>query len=331
VRPLGIAIWSLGSHARRNLIPAAKAASSCRLVGLLSRDFSAAQSLAAEAGVQAFETPDQMLASEEVEAVVIAGPNGIHREHALEALSAGKHVFIEKSMGADLAEVELLVETARERDQLCAECFMYLHHPQFQQVRALVKEDGVVGRLRSIVARFGFPHLAPGDIRYRSQLAGGALLDAGAYCLSALRELLGDPRLEWCSLSSPEGHEVDTSGSAACRSGDTIGFADWGFGRSYRNELEIWGEQALVRVPFAFSKPPRLATEITIVHQADNREEKIPVPAANHFVLMLDKLSEASRSPEGRDEQHEAALLQARLIDSARRRAAGVAAASARA
>lgn len=268
-----------------------------------------------------------MLACQEVGAVLIAGPNGIHREHALEALSAGKHVFIEKSMAADLAEVELLIETARERERLCAECFMYLHHPQFEQVRELVKEDGPVGRIRSIVARFGFPHLAPGDIRYSRELAGGALLDAGAYCLSALRELLGDPRLEWCTLSSPEGHEVDTSGSAVCRSGDRVGFADWGFGRSYRNELEIWGERALVRVPFAFSKPPGLATEITIIHQTDNREQKVPVPAANHFVLMLEKLSEASRSAEGRDEQHRAALLQARLVDFARRRAGDLAAA----
>lgn len=316
--PVAIAVWSVGAHARKNLIPAVRAAPSARLAGYATRNSQAAAAVAAEHGGRIFDTPEAMLASPDVDAVLIAGPNAVHFDHARAALEAGKHVFVEKSMGCSLREVEQLVSLASERELLAAECFMYMHHPQFAILRSIADAPERFGRLRTITARFGFPHRSEQDIRYSARLGGGALLDAGAYCLSLIGALTPKLELEWCRLSSPDGHEVDTSGSAAFWAEGTSAFADWGFGRSYGNEAELWCERARVHIPFAFAKPPEAAIEIRVIHQENNRLEVVAVPPANGFAVMIERLVAATANPEERRQLHATALGQAKLIEHAR-------------
>ena len=72
----------------------------------------AAKTFAAEAGVKVFDNADAMLKSSEIDAVIIATPNGVHAEQTTAALRAGKHVFCQKPIAMTLDEADHVVAEA---------------------------------------------------------------------------------------------------------------------------------------------------------------------------------------------------------------------------
>ena len=61
---------------------------------------------AAEYGVKAYATMDELLADKSVHAVSICTPSGAHMEPAVQAAKAGKHVMVEKPMEVTLERVD---------------------------------------------------------------------------------------------------------------------------------------------------------------------------------------------------------------------------------
>src|SRR5579863_2900547 len=66
------------------------------LAGCTDVNPEAARTFAAESGVKVFDSMDAMLKSSDIDAVIIATPNGLHAEQTTAALRAGKHVFCQK-------------------------------------------------------------------------------------------------------------------------------------------------------------------------------------------------------------------------------------------
>ena len=320
-----LAVWSIGNHAIRNLLPAAAAAADIQLVGILSRNEQVVAEQCARYGCRTWRAPEEMLADHSVDTVMIAGPNSVHFDQGLQVLTAGKHLWCEKTLTPSLGETETLAQLAGDNGLVLAEAFMFAHHPQFAAVRGLL-ERAEMGKLVSISSRFGFPHLPKTDIRYSKSLAGGALLDAGAYCIAAPLLLLND------DLDGVEGHtstppefEVDTLGFAVLRFHSGVAaLCDWGFGRGYRNEMDLWFEGAFVRVDRAFSKPPVLDTTVELFLQRNNERRTIAIPGGvNHFSRMMEHFSEAARKEELRRALSEQALRQARVLGALRSQNAG--------
>ena len=312
----GIAVWGVGSHARRNLIPAI-AASPWRLAGLLTRNQVQAREIADPLGVPVYADAAEMLSNSDVAAVLLAGPNGVHYEQTKRVLAAGKAALVEKSFCETLVQAEELAGIAEARGLLIAECFSFAFHPQFLRFKTALQE---AGRPVSLTARFGFPFRAPDDIRHRADLGGGALLDVGAYCLSIMDRLLPGPvAVTWARMDKAQGYEVDTQGAAVVQgSGSVTGFCDWGFGRAYRNEIEGWGGGATVFAERIFAKPSDLPTRVRFVHQRDNRVEEIDIPAANSFVQMLTAAATALNDTVAQKALRREILSQARLIQQVR-------------
>jgi predicted dehydrogenase len=133
---------------------------------------------------------DALLADPEVEAVYNPLPNSLHAEWTIRALEAGKHVLCEKPFAADVAEAEAMAAAAARTGRVLVEAFHYRYHPLFARVRKII-ESGEIGDVRHLEAYFCIPLLLPGDIRYRAELAGGALMDVGCYTVHLLRHLAG--------------------------------------------------------------------------------------------------------------------------------------------
>src|SRR3982074_2710914 len=94
---LRFGILGAADIARKALIPAIAAAANAELVALASRDLERGRALFAGRVVSSYES---LLADAEVGAVYIPLPNGLHREWAIRALEAGKHVLCEKAAAA---------------------------------------------------------------------------------------------------------------------------------------------------------------------------------------------------------------------------------------
>src|SRR4029453_9382581 len=190
--------WGLLSTAPINLklLAAAEQSDRAEVVAVGSRDAARAESYAREHGrAGAPGSYDALLADEEVDAVYVSPPNGLHIDWTMRALEAGKHVLCEKPMSRRADEVERALDLAEARGLVLSEGFMWRHHPQTERLVELIR-GGAVGPLRLIRAAFSFPlaiERSPRDARFDPELDGGAMMDVGCYCVSAIRLFGGEP------------------------------------------------------------------------------------------------------------------------------------------
>jgi predicted dehydrogenase len=126
---------------------------------------------------------DEMLADESLDSVVIATPVPTHFELAREALSAGKHVLVEKPpamRGVDMAE---LVELAAERDLVLMPGHLLLYHPGVRKVKEMID----AGELGQVLCVYGNRQNL-GIIRSNEN----ALWSLGVHDLSVILHLLDE-------------------------------------------------------------------------------------------------------------------------------------------
>ncbi|HXC78661.1 MAG TPA: Gfo/Idh/MocA family oxidoreductase [Candidatus Acidoferrum sp.] len=176
------------SIADTDVMPAIRASGNGRLVAIASRDPKRARTLASRHSVARVSASyEDVLADPEVDAVYIPLHHSAHREWALRAAAAGKHVLCEKPLGLNAAEAEEMAAGAERAGVLLMEAFMYRFHPRPREFVAALRDPMFVN------ATFGFTLQDPENFRLRRELGGGALLDVGCYTVSIARWILGEP------------------------------------------------------------------------------------------------------------------------------------------
>lgn len=291
-----LAVVGLGDHAVRNVLPAVAAANGVSLAGVQTRDQRRLASVASATGSRSFDTFESLIASNDVDCVYLTTPTGTHFRQTMIAIEAGKHVWCEKPLTTSSKETTRVVDAAAAANVDIRESEMFLYHPQFSYISELVSSQSL-GAIKSITARFGFPHLPPENFRYISDLGGGALFDAGFYPCAAAVALLGRS-LEVASSTIERNaeHRVDIGGAALAQSEGRAALLEWGFGRGYRNELEVWFEEGSIRAPRAFSKPRDLETHVII--ETGEGSHTVSFGPSDHFETML---TQFAASAERRD------------------------------
>ena len=164
------------------------------VVAVGSRDADRAQQFAASHGIpRSYAGYDQLVGDAEVEAVYIASPHSGHREHALLAIAAGKHVLVEKALARNASEVEDIFAAAEQRGVFAMEAMWTRHLPHIAWLRDQIT-SGAIGDVVTVTADHGQSLDLPGDHRLKNpDLAGGAILDLGVYPVSFTVDLLGAP------------------------------------------------------------------------------------------------------------------------------------------
>jgi predicted dehydrogenase len=159
-----------------------------------SRDAGRAADFAEGHGIpRSYGSYADLVADDEVEAVYVASPHSGHREHALLAINAGKHVLIEKALARNSSEVEDIFAAAQQHRVFAMEAMWTRHLPHMAEVRRRVA-DGAIGEIVTLAADHGQALDLPNDHRLKSpELAGGALLDLGVYPIAFCVDLLGAP------------------------------------------------------------------------------------------------------------------------------------------
>jgi UDP-2-acetamido-3-amino-2,3-dideoxy-glucuronate N-acetyltransferase len=100
------------------------------------------------AQVRGFE---EVLADEDIGAVVVATPGPAHIVHAMAALEAGKHVYVEKPLAMSLADARRLVERAETWGLTLMVGHILRYHAAFARLEAMASE-GVIGPVRHVVS-----------------------------------------------------------------------------------------------------------------------------------------------------------------------------------
>jgi predicted dehydrogenase len=169
----------------------AKASSRAEVVAIASRDRERGQAFASTHGIARACSYDELLADREVDAVYIPLPNSMHAEWSIAALRAGKHVLCEKPLALSEAEAQAMFAAADESGRVLVEAFPYWFQHQTLEIERLIRNRGI-GDVRTMFAAFGFTMDDPRNIRFEAALGGGALMDAGCYPVSFVRQVFGE-------------------------------------------------------------------------------------------------------------------------------------------
>lgn len=208
----------------------------------------------------------EVVADPKVDIVSITTPNGLHRDIALAALRAGKHVWCEKPMALTLDEAEEMAAVAAESGCVTLVGYNYVHNPAVAHARRLI----AAGRIGEVVHFRGFvdedyqadPDL-PWTWRARVADAGlGALGDLGCHIVSMAVGLMGpveslvaESQIVHASRPLPDG-----SGRAAVENEDiatallrfaggargTLSASRSAWGRKNRLDWEVHGTRGMI-------------------------------------------------------------------------------------
>jgi len=206
---IGIGIVGTGMianfHAR-----AIQDAVGAHLVGCASHSPESAKAFAEKHGCLAYETLDQMLADEKINAISICSPSGVHLEAALAAAKAGKHVVVEKPLEITTQRCDQIIQACDQAGVKLATVFQSRFHESSRLIKQAIEQG-----------RFGKLTMGDAYVKwYRSQEyydsgawrgtwdidGGGALMNQAIHSVDLLLWLMG-PVKEISAMTATMTHE----------------------------------------------------------------------------------------------------------------------------
>ena len=141
-----------------------------------------------------FNDYNEMLEMDELEAVLVCTPTGIHGAPTVAALNAGKHVLCEKPMEAKLGPATEMVRAAHENGKILMVALKLRYSPQVIKAKEIV-DTGALGDIYYVETVADRRRGNPGGSFIRKATAGlGAAADIGIYALDTALYLMGHPK-----------------------------------------------------------------------------------------------------------------------------------------
>ena len=188
---VGVAIVGCGLIGRKRLEALPEGV---RLVACADPDLERAHALAhGRKDVFVSARWEEAVARAGADVVVVATTNDALAPVAIGALSAGKHVLVEKPAGRSLAEVESVIDAARRAGRLVRVGFNHRYHPSLQQAKTLV-DAGDAGPLMFVRGRYGHGGRVGYEREWRAdpvKSGGGELIDQGVHLIDLAGWFLG--------------------------------------------------------------------------------------------------------------------------------------------
>ncbi len=264
---LGIGIIGTGGICGYGLFPALERARGASLAALC--DVNKEQ---CEANAKLYRVPrvycdyHELLADPQIDAVIVATPNHLHKQMAIDALKAGKHVFCEKPMALTSADAAEVVTAA----QIACRWLMVDFTHRFWNRSLKLKESIAGGRLGEVyyirlgwLRRRGTPSWGTDCWFTRKSLSGGGcLVDIGCHMIDLALWLMGSWDVECVSgyttqrfgrspagVPAGNGQDVEdfAAGSLTLRNGAHIHFeVAWALNldREKYNFVDVYGTEA---------------------------------------------------------------------------------------
>jgi predicted dehydrogenase len=155
----------------------------------------------------AFDSWQEMIDSDVVDAIYVATPTSVREEICIAAANGGKHVLGEKPF-ASLPSVRRITAACRDNDVAFMDGTHFVHHPRTLDIKQ--RRDELLGSVWSVASAFQFNLPDRSNIRFRPDLEPmGAIGDAGWYNMRAAVEYL------------PPGVVLDTAGGHLRRDSET--------------------------------------------------------------------------------------------------------------
>jgi len=173
----------------------AKALADCRLVACADVVADRAEALARMIpGAQPVTDWRALVEQQDVDIVMVSTTHNMLAEITLAAVSAGKHVLVEKPAACRAAELDPVMKAAARAGVLVRVGFNHRYHPALRQAKAL-SESGALGELMYVRGRYGHGGRIGYEKEWRADpdlSGGGELVDQGVHLIDLARWFLGD-------------------------------------------------------------------------------------------------------------------------------------------
>lgn len=313
--PIRIGVLGAAAIVPMALTNPARSVLEAQIVAIAARDPRRAQRFAKRHNIpHVHQTYDDLLADPEIDAIYNPLPNGLHAEWTIRALKAGKHILCEKPMASNAKESEEMAKFADETGLVLSEAFAYRYHPLTARVKEFIA-SGDIGNVQHIHAQFSFLLPAPNNIRFKYELAGGALMDCGCYPVSLIRHVAEtEPSVERAEarLFAPQ---VDHNMTADFSFSDgRTAHMECGMlsPKLFRSVLKVDGDAGTLRVLSPFQ--PHVFNWLTVKGKNLNIHERIS--GENSYALQLRAFIKAIRGEMKLNTDPSDAIGNMRVIDA---------------
>ncbi|MGC0273929.1 Gfo/Idh/MocA family protein [Pseudactinotalea sp. Z1739] len=193
---LTIGVIGLGIIGRQHVERFTAADTPVRLAGVYDTNEALVQQFARTHDVPGVSSVEELLALEDMDAVVIAVPSGLHRDLTITALQAGKHVLLEKPIDISVAASDEILQAARASGTVLSVVSQRRFAPANQYIKQLI-DDGGLGRITSAAIEVPLWRTQEyyDSAGWRGTWAmdgGGALMNQGVHLVDLALWLLGD-------------------------------------------------------------------------------------------------------------------------------------------
>lgn len=161
-----------------------------KIVAVASRTPGKARTFASRFNIEAHDNYEDLLAREDIDIVYIPTLPSQHRDHALQAIAAGKHVLIEKPVTLDPAEAAEIFTAAKAAGVLAMEAMWTRYLPQYDIIRQLLAKNEL-GEIEMVSVSMCQANLEVPRLWKKNH--GDPLFDMGIYPISFVQTFLGNP------------------------------------------------------------------------------------------------------------------------------------------
>ena len=167
------------------------------LVAVIDRDPAKAQELATRHGAEAATDLDAVLRRDDIDAVTICTPSGVHADGAVAALDAGKHVVVEKPIDISLAAADRIIDAEKRSGRTVAVISQHRFDRSTEKILNAVR-DGHLGTITSAIASHawwrGQSYYDSGEWRGTWALdGGGAIMNQTVHTINLMITTVGVP------------------------------------------------------------------------------------------------------------------------------------------
>ena len=157
-----------------------------RVAAAGSRSLEKAEEFTAKYGGNPYGSYEKMVKDPEVDLVYVATPHNYHEENVIMSANAGKGVLCEKPFTVTHASAQRMIDAAKKNNVFMMEGLWSRFFPIWKKAIELI-DNGEIGEIRVIESAMAWTHqvVMPENRLYAPELAGGSILDAGAYPFSA--------------------------------------------------------------------------------------------------------------------------------------------------
>ncbi|CAG7650688.1 Glucose--fructose oxidoreductase [Paenibacillus solanacearum] len=295
-------------------------------LGVAGRNEESSRAAAEKYGVpRAYSGYGELLDDPEIDAVYIALLNHLHKEWAIRACKAGKHVLVEKPFAMSADDAKEMAAAAAQYGVRIKEAHVWHYYEGIDEIRKLL-HDGSIGQWVHLQGHYSFiPDAA--STRWNAAWGGGSLYDIGCYLVAWVRYFTGEEPLavEAGARMHPV-HQVDESfvGTMYFANGRTAQIGSF-FNTMQGAYLEVFGTEGKLRVDFRAT--PEVLDLIVVLNGREQRFSMVRIDSfrqqAEHFAdsilggtsgsLQLDPAQEAIRQAVVMDALQEAAAKKSRI------------------